>query len=83
MSVKEIMNSSKHSINRSKLNVSETFQNLDYLKQVPKKIDCWLSNNKQGSEQLSTPKNQTSKLENKLLRSKEKSEKRPSRVYQS
>ena len=58
ISVKEIMNSSKQSINKSKLNVSETFQNLDYLKQVPKKIDCWLSNSNQGGiKQLSTPRN--------------------------
>lgn len=38
-SVKEIMNSSKGSITRSKPIVSENFQNLDYLKNVPRRID--------------------------------------------
>jgi hypothetical protein len=43
ISVKGIMGSPKASIDKAKVNISESFQKLDYLKKVPKKIDCWLS----------------------------------------
>jgi hypothetical protein len=56
MSVKEMMNSSKGSIRRSKPNVSESFQNLDYLSKVPKRVDCWLSRTDRISKNTSTPR---------------------------
>lgn len=43
LSVKGIMGSPKAVIDKAKVNISESFQKLDYLKKVPKKIDCWLS----------------------------------------
>ena len=45
LSVKEIMNSSVPQIKKTNSKVSESFQKLDYLKKVPKRIDCWLSKN--------------------------------------
>jgi hypothetical protein len=60
ISVKDIMNSPKITIDKPKTNVSEQFQNLDYLKKVPKRIDCWLSKDrKMSSGSSNVSKNET------------------------
>lgn len=57
ISVKDIMNSPKITIDKPKPNVSDQFQNLDYLKNVPKRIDCWLSKDrKMSTGTLNIPK---------------------------
>mmetsp|Transcript_40354 Transcript_40354/g.46309 ORF Transcript_40354/g.46309 Transcript_40354/m.46309 type:complete len:504 (+) Transcript_40354:241-1752(+) len=48
-SVKEIMQSPAPSINKSKTSIKDNFQKLDYLKKIPKRIDCWLSKDKQSN----------------------------------
>ena len=43
MTVKEIMLSPTPQIPKTKTNVKDSFQKLDYLKKIPKRIDWWLS----------------------------------------
>lgn len=52
ISVKGIIGSTKTVIDKEKVSVSESFQKLDYLKNVPKKIDCWLSKEKNTSTEI-------------------------------
>lgn len=68
LSVKEIMNSSKPSIDKQTPDVTCNFQKLGYLKNVPKRIDCWLSKDKSkiSSDEPQTTKNQVS-INKKLL----------------
>lgn len=47
--VKEILASPKPQIQKTKSNVSDNFQKLDYLKKIPKRVDCWLSNERKQS----------------------------------
>lgn len=42
-----------------KKEVSLDFQNLGYLKKVPKKVDCWLASDKLNTSRASVNKNQT------------------------
>lgn len=52
-SVKDIMNSAKAlQPNRPKPKISESFQKLDYLKKVPKRIDCWLDTDRKQSSMI-------------------------------
>ena len=65
---KELINSLRSPLSKSRPVVHESFKSLEYLKQVPKKIDCWLTKQ---SKNLSTPRN----VKKELSTSRDKVEK--------
>jgi hypothetical protein len=69
LNVKEIMNSPVCKIDKPKVNVSANFQKLDYLKHVPKRIDCWLSKDQTRPNSGSRTSNNKSALKRKNKKS--------------